>query len=103
MCRPIGAAASPLPKTCERSNFHSENDASVEALAFSLYGRTTNMAKKPDFSRWFMRMAHSAPIGACRPDCVPYRFPLSILYEETKVGDDMLALRLEDEIHRRRH
>ena len=34
MCRPIRAAASPLPQTCKRSNFRSEADASASALAF---------------------------------------------------------------------
>src|SRR5215831_20560113 len=36
MCKPIGAAASPLPRICKRSDFRSENDASAQALAFLL-------------------------------------------------------------------
>jgi hypothetical protein len=46
MCRLMRAAASPLPQTCERSNFHCNNDASAEALAFLLC-RVNNMATKP--------------------------------------------------------
>jgi len=46
MCRPMRAAASPLPQTCERSNFHCNNDASAEALAFLLC-RVNNMATRP--------------------------------------------------------
>src|SRR5262249_35846554 len=76
MCRPIRAVASPLPQTYGQSNFRSENDASAEALAF-LLRKDNDVAKKPGtnpknefvFLMWSMRMARSAPIGACRPYC----------------------------------
>jgi len=46
MCRPIGAAASPLPITCKRSDSRLKNDASAQALAFLLQ-EDKDVAKKP--------------------------------------------------------
>src|SRR5262249_48270608 len=72
MCRPIRAVASPLPQTCKRPNFCSDNDAGAKALAFLLrkdngHGEEAGHQSQERirvFRRGFMRMAHSAPIGA---------------------------------------
>ena len=78
MCKLIRAVASPLPQTYGQSNFRCEKDASAEALAFLLRKDNGDGAKKPGTNprNEFIIFdvvyedAHSALIGASRPDCL---------------------------------